>query len=277
MAQKFFLSEFEKTLAEIRISSQNLSKRFESLRELLTVEAMCSRDWWGGDTTLDETYFWIRRPWLFFSLRANNRLTPTWSADFENPPSAPLIALVVTITPVSLLYHIRTFYIVRYISPTTYLSQPTYTKRKRKRNTCRPTASAWAGYQYCHELCAPLLLLGTSCRNHGFVSGDLRCADQIRLCCHICPVLDQLYDLETNGVCGPNFKYYLVGESPILSAASTWPTWPNKIWRRSRTYLGKPGHRTALIFLRNNCGSPATILVRKYFSRLFSWNGQKFH
>jgi hypothetical protein len=33
----------------------------------------------------------------------------------------------------------------------------------------------------------------------------------------------------------------------------------------------------ALILIRNNCGPPATILVRKYFSKLFSWNGQKFH
>jgi len=31
------------------------------------------------------------------------------------------------------------------------------------------------------------------------------------------------------------------------------------------------------LFIRNNCGSPATILVRKCFSKLFSWNGQKFH
>jgi len=30
-----------------------------------------------------------------------------------------------------------------------------------------------------------------------------------------------------------------------------------------------------VIFIRKNCGSPATILVRKYFGKLFSWNGQK--
>jgi len=49
----------------------------------------------------------------------------------------PLIAPVDTITPVPLLYHIRTFYIVRYNSPTTHPSQPTYTinelqKKKKK-------------------------------------------------------------------------------------------------------------------------------------------------
>jgi len=59
--------------------------------------------------------------------------------EFENPTSAPLIAPVDTITPVPLLYHIRTFYIVRYSSPATHPSQPTYTinelqKGKRKRN-----------------------------------------------------------------------------------------------------------------------------------------------
>ena len=42
------------------------------------------------------------------------------SNDFENPTSAPLIALVVTITPLPLLYHVRTFYIARYTSCTTY-------------------------------------------------------------------------------------------------------------------------------------------------------------
>jgi len=48
--------------------------------------------------------------------------------EFDNPTSAPLIAPVVTITPVSLLYHVRsTFYIVSYNSPTTHPSPPTYT------------------------------------------------------------------------------------------------------------------------------------------------------
>jgi len=141
---------------------KKLSQRFESLRKISRRDSNLFANCWrlrqcaleigeggiqhwtvsmrrGGD--LSETYFWIRR--LFFSLRATNRLTPTWSADFENPTSAPLITPVVTITPVPLLYHFRTFYIVRYNYLTTYLSQPTYTineptKRKRKRNTCRP-------------------------------------------------------------------------------------------------------------------------------------------
>ena len=43
------------------------------------------------------------------------------SAEFEKPTSVPLIAPVDTITPVPLLYHIRTFYIVRYNSPTTLI------------------------------------------------------------------------------------------------------------------------------------------------------------
>ena len=53
--------------------------------------------------------------------------------------SAPLIAPVDTITPLPLFYHVRTFYIVRYNSPTSHPSQPTYNinelqKRMRKRN-----------------------------------------------------------------------------------------------------------------------------------------------
>jgi len=60
-----------------------------------------------------------------------------YTSEFENPTSSPLIALVDTITPVPLLYHVRIFYIVRYNSPITHPSQPTYTfkefqKRKRK-------------------------------------------------------------------------------------------------------------------------------------------------
>ena len=47
--------------------------------------------------------------------------------EFENPTSAPLIALVDTITPVPLLYHVHTLYIVRYNSPTTYRFPYTYT------------------------------------------------------------------------------------------------------------------------------------------------------
>ena len=47
--------------------------------------------------------------------------------NFGNPTSAPLIVLVVTITPLPLLYHVRAFYIAHYTSPTTYLSNPTYT------------------------------------------------------------------------------------------------------------------------------------------------------
>ena len=36
-------------------------------------------------------------------------------------------------------------------------------------------------------------------------------------------------------------------------------------------------HTVSAVSTRNNCGSPARILVRKMFSTLFSWNGQKFH
>jgi len=56
--------------------------------------------------------------------------------EFEKPTSAPLTASVVAITPVPLLYHVRTFYIVRYNSPATHPSQPTYTfnKIQNKRN-----------------------------------------------------------------------------------------------------------------------------------------------
>ena len=62
--------------------------------------------------------------------------------EFENPTSAPLIAPVDTITPVPLLYHVHTFYMVRYNSPTTQPSQPTDTtnelqQRKRTRNKRR--------------------------------------------------------------------------------------------------------------------------------------------
>jgi len=41
---------------------------------------------------------------------------------FEKPTSAHLIALVVTITPSPLLYHVRTFYIARYSSSITHSS-----------------------------------------------------------------------------------------------------------------------------------------------------------
>jgi hypothetical protein len=61
-----------------------------------------------------------------------------WRAEFENPTSTPLIAPVVTITPVPLLYHVRTFYISCYISSTTHPPQPTNTcneHQKRKRKT----------------------------------------------------------------------------------------------------------------------------------------------
>ena len=57
----------------------------------------------------------------------------------DKTTSASLIAPVVTVTPELLLYHVRTFYIVRYNSSTTHPSQLAYTfnelqKRKRKRN-----------------------------------------------------------------------------------------------------------------------------------------------
>jgi len=67
---------------------------------------------------------------------------------FENPTSAPLIAPVITITPLPPLYYVCTFYIVRYTFFTTHPCQPTYTinelqkekykeakERKRKKTT----------------------------------------------------------------------------------------------------------------------------------------------
>jgi len=44
-----------------------------------------------------------------------------------------------------------------------------------------------------------------------------------------------------------------------------------------RLFEKYPTPPLTLIFIRNNCGSPDTILVRKYFSKLVSWNRQKFH
>jgi len=107
--------------------------------------------WGGHQATLVRVNERGRRPWrvhilelcqLFFSLRATNSLMPTWSAECENPTSAHLIALVVTITPLLLLYHIRTFYITRCTSSTTHPSQPAYTfnelqKRKKKKKQRR--------------------------------------------------------------------------------------------------------------------------------------------
>ena len=73
--------------------------------------------------------------------KPTTRFTPSCSAEFEKPTSAPLIAPVDTITPVPLLYHVRTFYIVRYSSPTGHPSQPTYTinelQKKKKKNKQR--------------------------------------------------------------------------------------------------------------------------------------------
>jgi len=58
--------------------------------------------------------------------KSRTRLTPSLSAEFENPTSAPLIAPVVTITPIPLLYNVGTLYIVRYNPLTTHPSQPTH-------------------------------------------------------------------------------------------------------------------------------------------------------
>ena len=49
------------------------------------------------------------------------------TCEFEKPTSAPLIAPIDTITPVPLLYHVRTYHTVRYNFLTTHPSQPTYT------------------------------------------------------------------------------------------------------------------------------------------------------
>jgi len=64
------------------------------------------------------------------------------SREFGKPTSAPFITPFDTITLVTLLYHVRTFYIVRYNPPTTQPSQPIYTtnelqQRKRNRNQRR--------------------------------------------------------------------------------------------------------------------------------------------
>jgi len=60
---------------------------------------------------------------------------------------------------------------------------------------------------------------------------------------------------------------------------SKWPFPRTSKWAMSKElWIGISGNfHWVLIFIWNNCGSPATILVRKYFSKLFSWNGQKFH
>jgi len=69
-------------------------------------------------------------------------LTPSWCMELEKPTSATLIAPVVTITPVPLLYHVRTFYILCYNFPTTHPTQFTYTrnelqKKEKKKNQRR--------------------------------------------------------------------------------------------------------------------------------------------
>jgi len=78
--------------------------------------------------------------------RLHNGLVGT--KEFKTPSSAPLIAPVVTITPLPLLYHVRTFYIVRYTFLKTHPSQHTYTfnelqlrkkKKKQKRGKRRTT------------------------------------------------------------------------------------------------------------------------------------------
>jgi len=76
------------------------------------------------------------RRWLHW-LKASHAECLVWTSGFEKTSLAPLIAPVVTINPLPLLYHVRTFYIVRYNSPTTRPSQPTYTfneLQKRKTN-----------------------------------------------------------------------------------------------------------------------------------------------
>jgi len=43
-------------------------------------------------------------------------------------------------------------------------------------------------------------------------------------------------------------------------------------------WIGISGNfHLVLICIRNNCASPATILVQKYLKKLFSWNGQNFY
>ena len=82
----------------------------------------------GGDTS-PTTYFGTL-PILFLSHSSIHAgLTAAWAlSSFENPTSAHLIAQVVTITPpLPLLFHVRTFYIVRYTSSTSHPSQPAYT------------------------------------------------------------------------------------------------------------------------------------------------------
>jgi len=55
-------------------------------------------------------------------LTARLRLTSSCSLDFETLTSAPLVFPVVTIALLTLLYHVRTFYIARYNSCTTHPS-----------------------------------------------------------------------------------------------------------------------------------------------------------
>jgi len=95
---------------------------------------------WGGEEGHQQVHI-FEFCQLFHSLREvstrPNRCVAL--SEFETPTLAPLIAPVVTITPLPLLYHIRTLFIARYTSPTTYPSQPIYIynelqQRKRKRN-----------------------------------------------------------------------------------------------------------------------------------------------
>jgi len=80
----------------------------------------------GGD--LGGYIFLILLTLLLSLSRLHNSLTVEWERrSLEKPTSALLIAPVDTITPVPLLYHVRTFYIVRYNSSTTHPSHPTYT------------------------------------------------------------------------------------------------------------------------------------------------------
>ena len=80
-----------------------------------------------GGRRLWQVHFFLILPTLLLSKSSiHTSLTAAWALlAFETP--APLIAPVLTITPLPLLYHVRTFYTACYTSPTTHRPQPTYT------------------------------------------------------------------------------------------------------------------------------------------------------
>jgi len=81
-------------------------------------DTTCPCQWGGKEWPQQVHVFEFCR--LFSSLREVSA-RPTRCVGFENPTSAPLIVPVVTITPLPIQTHVRTFYIARYTSCTIYI------------------------------------------------------------------------------------------------------------------------------------------------------------